>query len=85
MSFYPYNLGNYSWKIKTVSKIAQFWFDRGLIWTCGFHQEEAQVCFKDALKKDPKYAMAYWGLAYIAGPIITDRGKHSALAKPKPC
>ena len=68
MSSYPYNLGNYSWKIKMVSKIAQLWFDRGLIWTYGFHHEEVQVCFERALREDPKCAMAYWGLAHIAGP-----------------
>ena len=68
MSSYPYNLGNYSWKIKTTSKTAQLWFDRGLIWAYGFHHEEAQVCFERTLKEDPKCAMAYWGLAYIAGP-----------------
>ena len=68
MSSYPYNLGKYSWKIKTTSKNAQLWFDRGLIWMYGFHHEEAQVCFEQTLKEDPKCAMAYWGLAYIAGP-----------------
>ena len=67
MPSYPYNLGNYSWKIKAVSKTAQRWFDPGIIWTYGFHHKEAQVCFERALKEDPKRAMAYWVLAYIAG------------------
>ena len=38
------------------------------MWTYGFHHEEAQVCFERVLKEDPNCAMAYWGLAYIAGP-----------------
>ncbi|MFZ8969916.1 MAG: tetratricopeptide repeat protein [Paracoccaceae bacterium] len=68
MTNYPYDLGGYSWKITTESATAQLWFDRGLMWTYGFHHEEAQVCFERVLKEDPNCAMAYWGLAYIAGP-----------------
>ena len=42
-----YDLGDYSRSISTVSPDAQRWFDRGLIWTYGYHPEEAAVeCFK---------------------------------------
>ncbi len=68
MSDYPYNLGHYSRPITTTSIDAQKWFDRGLNWTFGFHHEEAEVCFKHALKADPQCSMAHWGLAHIAGP-----------------
>jgi tetratricopeptide (TPR) repeat protein len=65
---YPYNLGSYSRPISTASADAQVWFDRGLIWSYAFHHEEALVCFEQAIAHDPDCAIAYWGLAYAAGP-----------------
>lgn len=68
MTDYPYDLGPYSRPVATSSPDAQIWFDRGFNWVYGFHHEEAEVCFKQALDADPNCAMAHWGLAYIAGP-----------------
>lgn len=65
---YPYNLGNHSKKVTTSSADAQRWFDRGLIWSYAFHHLEAVRCFKYAAYCDPNCAMAYWGIAYAAGP-----------------
>ena len=63
-----YNLGNYSRKISTSSDEAQRWFDRGLVWTYSYNHEQAIECFNKALEHDADCAMAYWGIAYAAGP-----------------
>lgn len=63
-----YDLGDYRRTISTSSPEAQLWFDRGLNWTYGFNHEEAVNCFKNALEADPDCPMAYWGIAYAAGP-----------------
>eukprot|EP01052_Picozoa_sp_SAG31_P010322 SAG31_NODE_563_length_14061_cov_15.714224_4_plen_306_part_00 len=65
---YPYDLGSYSRAITCQAAEAQRWFDRGMIWTFGFHHEEAIKCFEEALKYDACCAMAYWGVAYCHGP-----------------
>ena len=66
----PYfDLGSYSRSVTTSSPEAQIWFDRGLNWCYGFNQEEAVRCFKQAIELDPDCAMAYWGVAYAAGPF----------------
>ena len=63
-----YDLGSYARKITTRSADAQIWFDRGLNWIYGFNHGEAIACFQKALASDPDCAMAYWGIAYAAGP-----------------
>lgn len=65
---YPFNLGTYSRKVSTASAAAQKWFDRGLAWSYGYNHEEALRCFQRAIDADPDCAMAWWGLAYAAGP-----------------
>ncbi|OAG10237.1 uncharacterized protein CC84DRAFT_1193758 [Paraphaeosphaeria sporulosa] len=65
---YIYNLGSFKRKVSTASPAAQVWFDRGLIWSYGFHHEEADRCFQYALEEDPNFAMAYWGRAFALGP-----------------
>ena len=67
-SSYRYNLGTFTRTISATNSTAQTWFDRGLIWSYGFHHEEAALCFEKAISADPKCAMAYWGLAYALGP-----------------
>jgi tetratricopeptide (TPR) repeat protein len=68
MSEYHYDLGAHGRPVTTGSAEAQSWFDRGLIWTYGFHHEEAIACFRRALDADPACAMAWWGVAYATGP-----------------
>ncbi len=85
MSYYDVDV--YSRPITTSSSEAQLWFDRGLVWTYGYHHEEAIECFKKALEHDPDCAMAQWGVAYAAGPnynmpweLFDPEGKATALA-----
>lgn len=66
---YKFNLGPWRRTITTASPAAQIWFDRGLNWTYGYNHEEAVACFQTALKHDPDCAMAWWGIAYAAGPF----------------
>ncbi|HEY7868138.1 MAG TPA: tetratricopeptide repeat protein, partial [Methylomirabilota bacterium] len=82
-----YDLGSYRRKITTTVPEAQLWFDRGLNWLYGFNHAEAIACFKKALEHDPGCAMAYWGIAYAAGPnynlpwhLYDPAGKAAALA-----
>lgn len=84
---YPYDLGSYSLPVSTTSKVAQSWFDRGLIWTYGYNHEEAVRCFQRAVEADPNCAMAHWGIAYASGPNYNmpwhrfdDTGRRKALA-----
>jgi tetratricopeptide (TPR) repeat protein len=65
---YPFDLGSYRRPVSTSSAEAGRWFDRGLIWSYAFNHEEAIACFERAIAADPEFAMAYWGLAYAAGP-----------------
>ncbi|MBO6777634.1 MAG: tetratricopeptide repeat protein [Marinibacterium sp.] len=85
---YPYDLGRYTCPVTTTSDAAQIWFDRGLNWTFGFNHNEAIACYTCALEADPGCAMAYWGIAYAAGPnynmpwaLYDDRGRAKALAQ----
>ncbi|AXK32517.1 tetratricopeptide repeat protein [Streptomyces armeniacus] len=63
-----YDLGTHTRPVTTSSPSAQMWFDRGLLWSYGFHHEEAVSCFEAAAAADPNCAMAYWGIAYALGP-----------------
>ena len=66
---YPFDLGGHSRRVTTASPDAQAWFDRGLAWCYGFHQEEGVRCFERALRADPGCVMAHWGVAYGCGPF----------------
>ena len=63
-----YDLGTYGRPVTTGSAEAQRWFDRGLAWTYGYNHDEAIACYRKALDADPACAMAWWGIAYAAGP-----------------
>ncbi|MGH8001281.1 MAG: tetratricopeptide repeat protein [Brasilonema sp.] len=64
------NLGNYHHPISTNSKLAQRFFDQGLILAYGFNHAEAARSFKEAARLDPNCAMCYWGIALVKGPNI---------------
>ncbi|MGW0826151.1 hypothetical protein [Streptomyces sp. NPDC002845] len=68
MDYYGYDLGAHRRSVTTSSPEAQSWFDRGLVWSYGFHHEEAVSCFEAAAAADPGCAMAHWGIAYALGP-----------------
>jgi len=63
-----YDLGTYRRTVTTKSAEAQLWANRGLIWAYSFNHEEALRCFERAAMSDPDCAMAYWGIAFSAGP-----------------
>lgn len=68
MADYDYDLGEYHRTVTTGTPDAATWFDRGLLWSYGFHHEEAVECFERAAAADPSCAMAHWGIAYALGP-----------------
>ena len=76
-----FDLGPWFRQISTRSPEAQVWFNRGLNWTYGFNQEEAVACFKEALAHDPDCAMAWWGIAYCAGPFYNRTWAHCTPAE----
>jgi tetratricopeptide (TPR) repeat protein len=65
---YPFDLGSYRRAASTDSAAAGRWFERGVVWCYGFNHEEAMRCFERAIDEDGDFALAYWGLAYAAGP-----------------
>ncbi len=64
------NLGTHHFPITTNSKLAQKYFDQGVILAYGFNHEEAFRSFKEVARLDSSCAMAYWGMAYVLGPNI---------------
>ena len=56
-------LGNNVFPITTNSRLAQFYFDQGLMLAYGFNHAEAARSFRAAQKLDLDRAMAYWGEA----------------------
>jgi tetratricopeptide (TPR) repeat protein len=70
-----YDLGTYRRPVTTTFREAQAWFDRGLVWCYGFNHEEAVRCFQRAVELDPACAMAWWGVAYAAGPNYNKQWK----------
>ena len=70
-----YDLGSYSRSVTTASHEAQLWFDRGLNWTYGFNHDEAIRCYRKAADADASCAMAWWGIAYAAGPNYNKQWK----------
>ncbi|HEY6866443.1 MAG TPA: hypothetical protein VI792_04245 [Candidatus Eisenbacteria bacterium] len=66
---YP-DLGTWTHLVTTSSPEAQRYFDQGLRLYYGFNQDEAARAFREAARRDPKCAMAWWGVAMAAGPNI---------------
>jgi tetratricopeptide (TPR) repeat protein len=67
-----HGLGTNHFPVTTTSEAAQASFDEGLVWCYAFHHAEALRCFGEAAAADPRCAMAYWGMAYAAGPHINN-------------
>ena len=61
-------LGNHRRTISTNSEEARKWFDQGLALMFGFNFDGAIASFRQATVHDPNCAMAWWGIAYSAGP-----------------
>src|SRR5256885_2271852 len=63
-------LGSYSRKITAASPKAEQYFNQGLGFYHGFNHGAAIRAFKEAVRIDPKCAMAHWGIALAHGPHI---------------
>jgi tetratricopeptide (TPR) repeat protein len=75
MTAYGYDLGGYHRAITTAVPEAQLWFDRGMVWCYAYNHEEAVRCFERAAAADPDCAIAWWGVAYAAGPNYNKQWK----------
>lgn len=73
------NLGTHHHPISTQSKLAQRYFDQGLILSYGFNHAEAARSFREAARLDPDCAMCYWGIALVLGPNINAMMEPEAL------
>ncbi len=67
--FFP-GLGQHHRKITTDSPKAQRYFNQGLGFYHGFNHGAAIRSFEEAIRLDPKCAMAHWGIALASGPHI---------------
>ena len=63
-------LGNHHFAVTTRVPESQTFFDQGLRLTYAFNHSEALRAFKEAVRIDPKNAMAYWGWALVLGPNL---------------
>jgi len=63
-------LGELTHPVTTSSPLAQRYFDQGLLLAYNFNHAEASRSFRAAAELDPDCAMAWWGVAYCAGPNI---------------
>jgi tetratricopeptide (TPR) repeat protein len=63
-------LGDYSREITASNADSKYFFDQGLRLTYGFNHSEALRAFKEAVRLDPKNAMAHWGWALTLGPNL---------------
>ena len=64
------NLGSHTFPVTTSSQRAQLFINQGMVLTYGFNHAEAARSFREAARLDPECAMAYWGMALVAGPNI---------------
>jgi tetratricopeptide (TPR) repeat protein len=65
-------LGNWHHPVSTKNAQAQAFFDQGLRLIYCFNHDEAARSFQHAAELDPKFAMAYWGVAEAVGPNYND-------------
>src|SRR5690242_6809072 len=65
-------LGDLHHPVSTKNPEAQKFFDQGLRFIYAFNHDEAARSFQHAAELDPKFAMAYWGVAEAVGPNYND-------------
>lgn len=65
-------MGPHTRTISTTSRPAQRYFDQGLNWAYAFNHDEAIRAFEEAARRDPRCAMAWWGVALCHGPHINN-------------
>ena len=64
------DLGRYHFPADTRDRLAQRYFDQGMLLAFGFNPEEAARSFDAALAIDPACASCWWALAWALGPTI---------------
>lgn len=62
------DLGSHTHTVTTSNAEAQRYFDQGLRLVYAFNHDEAIRAFREAARRDPDCAMAYWGIALALGP-----------------
>lgn len=77
----PFDLGAHSRPVSTGNPGAQLAFDQGLNFSFAFNHEEAERAFREAARRDPGLAMAWWGVALVNGPHINNPSVDDAHAK----
>lgn len=84
------DLGTWSHPVTTSDPEAQKYFDQGLRLVYAFNHDEAIRAFREAARRDPDCAMAWWGIALASGPNYNlpidserDRTARDAIAKAK--
>lgn len=73
------NLGDHHFPITTDNRLAQRYFDQGIILAYAFNHLESVRSFRQAVRIDPNCAMCYWGIAYALGPNINAPMDDSAV------
>ncbi|MFI5120005.1 MAG: tetratricopeptide repeat protein [Thermoanaerobaculia bacterium] len=77
----PFDLGSHHRAVSTADRGAQLAFDQGLNWSFAFNHEEAEKAFREAARRDPRLAMARWGVALVNGPHLNNPVVDEAHAK----
>jgi tetratricopeptide (TPR) repeat protein len=66
------HIGNLHHPVKTKNKLAQRYFDQGLMMLYAFNHMESERSFRSAAAEDPHLAIAWWGVAMAVGPNLND-------------
>ncbi len=77
------NIGDYRMNVTYSSEDAKMFFDQGVLFTYGFNHGEAARSFREAIRLDSSFTMAYWGLAYTLGPNYNASMEVSDVAEVK--
>lgn len=76
---FPGLTDHFTYPVSTQNKLAQQYFDQGLMLSYGFNHAEAARSFREMIRLDPNCAMGYWGVAYVLGPNYNATMDTSAL------
>lgn len=74
-------MGTHGRRVGTSDRMAQRYFDQGLVWMYAFNHDEAIRSFKEAARRDPDLAMAWWGVALCNGPHINNPAMDEARSR----